>query len=74
MKKSSVSFLVPACGALLLTGCGLAEVGVSAATQGASAAEQAKQAKETEAKFQQRLDEANAAAASARQQAETDSQ
>jgi major membrane immunogen (membrane-anchored lipoprotein) len=70
MKKTFVSFLTCACSALLLTACGLADVGASAATQGASAAEQAKQARETEAKVQQRLDDAQAAAASARQQAD----
>jgi hypothetical protein len=59
---------------LLLAGCGLAEVGASAAAQGASAAEQAKQGKEAEAKVQQRLDEANQAAAAARAKAEQDSQ
>jgi cell division protein FtsX len=59
---------------LLLAGCGLAEVGASAATQGASAAEQAKQAKETEARFQQKLDQANQAAAEQRAKAEAQSQ
>src|SRR4051812_27242976 len=74
MKKSLVSALTVASMALLMAGCGLAEVGVSAATQGASAAEQAKQAKETEAKFQQKLDQANQAAAAQRAKAEEQSQ
>ncbi len=74
MKKSLVSGLAIASAALLLAGCGLAEVGASAATQGASAAEQAKQAKETEAKFQQKLDQANQAAAEQRAKGEEQSQ
>ena len=59
---------------LLMTGCGLAEVGASAAVQGASAAEQAKQGKELEAKVQQKLDQANQAAADQRAKAEAQSQ
>src|SRR5262245_57547030 len=68
MKKSSfVSLGLPAaCAALLLAGCGLAEVGATAAADGASAAEQAKQAKEMEARAQQKIDEAQQAAADAR--------
>jgi len=71
MKKSLVSFLAGAGVALLLAGCGLADVGASAAIQGVSAAEQAKQAREAEAKVKQRIDDAQAAAANARSQAET---
>ena len=41
--------LIPAALALLLAGCGLAEVGAAGATAATSAAEQAKQGKETEA-------------------------
>jgi hypothetical protein len=76
MKRSIVVSGGIALGAvmLLLTGCGLAEVGASAATQGASAAEQAKQGKEMEAKVQQKLDEANQAAADQRARAEAQSQ
>jgi cell division protein FtsX len=76
MKKSTVvsSGFALASVTLLLAGCGLAEVGASAATQGASAAEQAKQARETEAKFQQKLDQANQAAAEQRANAEAQSQ
>jgi cell division protein FtsX len=74
MKKSLVSGLAIASMALLTAGCGLAEVGASAATQGASAAEQAKQAKETEARFQQKLDQANQAGAEQRAKAEEQGQ
>jgi hypothetical protein len=76
MKKSivvSTGFALAA-GVLLMTGCGLAEVGASAATEGAAAAEQAKQGKELEAKVQQKLDQANQAAADQRAKAEAQSQ
>jgi hypothetical protein len=76
MKKSIVvsSGFAFAASMLLMAGCGLAEVGASAATQGASAAEQAKQGKELEAKVQQKLDQANQAAADQRANAEAQSQ
>ncbi len=50
--------LIPAAVAMLLAGCGLAEVGAAGATTATSAAEQAKQAKETEARVQQQVDAA----------------
>ena len=76
MKKSIVVSTGSALAAsmLLMAGCGLAEVGASAATQGATAAEQAKQGKELEAKVQQKLDQANQAAADQRANAEAQSQ
>lgn len=43
---------------VLITGCGLADVGAAAATQGASAAEQAKEAKKLEDKVQKQIEEA----------------
>lgn len=71
MKKSLVvSVAAAAMSALLSAGCGVAEVGASAATNAASAAEQAKQGKEMEARVQQRLDEAQQAAADQRAAAE----
>ncbi|HYP80778.1 MAG TPA: hypothetical protein VEQ17_10845 [Steroidobacteraceae bacterium] len=44
--------------AVLLTGCGLAETGAVATAGGASAAEQAKQARATEDRVRQQLEEA----------------
>ncbi len=50
--------LIPAAILLLLSGCGLADVGAAGATTGVSAAEQAKQAQETEARVKQQVDAA----------------
>jgi uncharacterized lipoprotein YajG len=59
---------------LMLTGCGLAETGVTAAAGGASAAQQAKQAKETEAKIQQQINAAYQEDAARRKAAEAEAQ
>jgi len=56
--------------ASLLTGCGLAETGAVAATQGESAVEQAKEAKKTEERVEQKIQEAQKAEADARAAAE----
>jgi len=75
MNKSLVKLgLAAIASAMLLAGCGLVDVGASAATEGASAAEQAKQGKALEDKVQKQLDDANKAAADARAKAEKDSQ
>ena len=66
MKKMLVSALPAITCTWLLAGCGLADVGATAATTGASAAEQAKQAKEMEDKVQKQLDAAQKAAADQR--------
>jgi hypothetical protein len=50
--------LIPAAMLLLLSGCGLADLGAAGATSGASAAEQARQAKQTEAQVKQQVDAA----------------
>jgi hypothetical protein len=62
--------LVALAAAALLSGCGLAETGAVAAGQGGSAAEQAKQAKETQAKVEKQIEEAQKAAAAQRDAAE----
>ncbi len=62
--------LIPAAVAMLLTGCGLAEVGAAGATTATSAAEQAKQAKETEARVQQQVEAAMQQDAAQRKAAE----
>lgn len=59
---------------LTLTGCGLAETGVTAAAGGASAAQQAKQAKETEEKIQQQINAAYQQDAARRKAAEAEAQ
>jgi hypothetical protein len=75
MKKTTlVSALPVLAGALWLGGCGLADVGAAAATQGATAAEQIKQGKEAEAKVQRQIEEAQRTAADSRAQAEDQSQ
>jgi hypothetical protein len=71
MKKSTfVSAGAASLLAALLAGCGLADVGASAATQGASAAEQVKQGKEIEAKVEKQVEDAQQAAREARDAAE----
>jgi hypothetical protein len=62
--------LVALAAAVLLSGCGLAETGAVAAAQGETAAEQAKQAKETQAKVEKQIEEAQKAAAAQRDAAE----
>jgi hypothetical protein len=57
-----------------LTGCGLAEVGVATAAGGASKAEELRQAKETEARLQQKIDAAYQQAAQQRNAGEAASQ
>jgi hypothetical protein len=51
---------------LLLSGCGVAETAAVAATEAEAAAENAKQAKETQAKIEAKLAEAQQASADAR--------
>ncbi len=57
-----------------LTGCGVAEVGVAAAAGGASKAEELRQAKETEARVQQKIDAAYQQSAQQRDAADAASQ
>jgi hypothetical protein len=74
MKTTFVSAGIASLCALLLAGCGLAEVGAAAATEGASAAEQAKEAKKIEAKVEQQVYDAQKAERAARDAAEEASQ
>jgi hypothetical protein len=69
MKKSAFVSLGLAT-ALLLSGCGLADVGASAATEGAAAAEQAKEGKKLEEKVQRDIEAAQKTEADARAKAE----
>jgi hypothetical protein len=62
--------LVALIAAAFLSGCGLAETGAVAAAQGETAAEQAKQAKETQAKVEKQIEDAEKAAAAQREAAE----
>jgi hypothetical protein len=57
-----------------LTGCGLAGTSVAGATAGASQVEQARQAKETEARVQKRVDAAVQLDADRRKAAEAEAQ
>ncbi len=59
---------------LVLSGCGLAETGAVAATVAASKADEAKQAKQTEARMEQKINEAYKTAADQRHAAEAASQ
>ena len=59
---------------LLMSGCGLAETTVGAASDAEAAAEQAKQGKEMEAKVQRDIDAAQKTAADARTKAEAENE
>ena len=59
---------------LVLSGCGLAETGAVAATAAASKIDEAKQAKQTEARMEQKINEAYKTAADQRSAAEAASQ
>lgn len=59
---------------LALSGCGVGEIAATGATQAAGKAEEMKQAQKTQEKIEQRLDDANRAAAEQRQAAEEASQ
>ena len=72
--KSLVSSLALAALLLPLSGCGLAETGVTAAAGGESAAQQAKEAKQTEAKLQQQINAAYQQDAAQRKAAEAQTQ
>lgn len=74
MMRTLVKSLVLMATLLTLTGCGLAETGVTAAAGGASAAQQAKDAKETEAKIQQQINAAYQEDAARRKAAEAEAQ
>ena len=56
---------------LALSGCGLAETGAVAATVAASKADEAKQAKQTEARMEQKINEAYKTAADQRSAADS---
>jgi len=58
----------------MLAGCGLAETGAAAAAGGASQVEQARQAKQTEAQVQKRVDAAIEQDADRRRAADAESQ
>jgi hypothetical protein len=73
MTKPVVSLVIAGGALLLLGGCGV-EVGAAAAAQGATAAEQDEEGTKTQERVEQRLEDAQAVAAKARQQAETDSE
>jgi len=57
-----------------LSGCGLAETATTGAAVGSAEVEQAKQAKATEDRVRQRLDQANKVNTQVRDQAEKDAQ
>ena len=59
---------------LSLTGCGVAETGVGAATEAAAKADEVREGLKTEARVQEQLDAASRKAAEQRQAAETASQ
>lgn len=74
MKTTFVSSAAACLVTALLSGCGLADVGASAATEGASGAEQAKEGKKLEDKVQKQIELDQKAEKEARDAAETASQ
>ena len=75
MVRHKIRLLAPAAvmGALcggLLSGCGLGETAATTAAMAEAKAQEVKAAKETQARFEKRLDEANATAAKQREDAE----
>jgi hypothetical protein len=66
--------LVLLCLILSLTGCGVAETGAAAATEGAAKAEEVRQGLQTEARVREQLDAAAKQAAEQRNAAEAASQ
>jgi len=71
---ATLAIAVAVTATFVLAGCGLAETGAVAATAAASKADEARQAKQTEARMEQKIDEAYKAAADQRHAAETASQ
>jgi outer membrane biogenesis lipoprotein LolB len=74
MMQALVKPLVLLATVLVLTGCGLAETGATAAAGAESAAQQAKQGQETEAKVQQQINAAYQEDAARRKAAEAQAQ
>jgi hypothetical protein len=70
MVRFTVRYLAPAVAVALLAGCGLAETSATTAALAEAKAQEAKAAKETQAKIEQRLEDAQAAAAQQREAAE----
>jgi hypothetical protein len=70
MTRHTARYLAPIAAVALLTGCGMAGTASTAAAVAEAEAQEAKSAKETQARIEQKLDEAQAAAAQQRANAE----
>lgn len=70
MIRSIARYLAPVAALALLTGCGMAETTATTASLAEAKAQEAKAAKETQARIEQKLEDAQAAAAQQRAEAE----
>jgi len=70
MIRYTVRYLAPLATVALLAGCGMAETAATAGAMAEAKAQEAKSAKETEARIEQKLQEAQDAAAQQRENAE----
>jgi uncharacterized lipoprotein YajG len=70
MIRHSARYLAPLAALVLLAGCGMAETTATTAALAEAKAQEVKSAKETEAKIEQKLQDAQAAAAQQRADAE----
>lgn len=70
MIRPIARYLAPVAALALLTGCGMAETTATTASLAEAKAQEAKAAKETQARIEQKLEDAQAAAAQQRAEAE----
>jgi hypothetical protein len=70
MPRQTARYVAPLAALALLTGCGMAETTATTAAMAEAKAQEAKAAKETQARIEQKLEDAQAAAAQQRANAE----
>jgi hypothetical protein len=70
MVRYAIRYLAPAVATALLAGCGLGETAATTAAMAEAKAQEIKAARETQAKIEKRLDDAQAVAAQQREAAE----
>ncbi|MEJ0037067.1 MAG: hypothetical protein WDO68_13475 [Gammaproteobacteria bacterium] len=70
MIRNTARYLAPLAALAVLTGCGMAETATTTAALAEAKAQELKSAKETQAKIEKKLEDAQAAAAQQRENAE----
>jgi hypothetical protein len=70
MVRLKILYLAPTLGLILLSGCGLSETATTTAAMAEAKAQEIKSAKETQARIEKKLEDAQAAAAQQREAAE----